>query len=199
MSLTVCENNRNAPALVTPCAFLTTPLLIGASGMTADHSTALRKCIKCLREKPRSEFYRQPRRKDGLFPYCRQCSNRQSTLWRQNNPDKDKVIRQRTAAKHPFGPRASQMKSNYGLDREQYESMLREQDGKCAIPSCGKTLISRFAAKQNSPKFVACVDHDHSNGRVRGLLCNRCNYVVGCVEKHSSIVVDARRYLETQS
>lgn len=51
----------------------------------------------------------------------------------------------------------------YGLPRDQYEAILKLQDGRCAI--CRR----RFVSKRPN------VDHDHTSGAVRGLLCDRCN------------------------
>lgn len=56
----------------------------------------------------------------------------------------------------------SRLKNKFGLTVGQYESMLIEQDGRCAL--CRKLEKKRLA-----------VDHDHDTGRVRGLICNDCN------------------------
>jgi hypothetical protein len=58
---------------------------------------------------------------------------------------------------------------NYGLQKGDYDRMLEEQDGRCAI--CGVEKCStgrRFA-----------VDHCHETGVVRGLLCAACNHAIG--------------------
>jgi hypothetical protein len=68
--------------------------------------------------------------------------------------------------------RTSIYKRKYGLSLEQYEEMLRLQGGTCAL--CGRP-----------PKtYRLNVDHDHITGRVRGLLCYRCNAFV--VAKNTS-------------
>lgn len=51
----------------------------------------------------------------------------------------------------------------YGLEPGQYDRMLEEQDGRCAI--CGKYPRSKRLS----------VDHDHNTQRVRALLCQPCN------------------------
>jgi hypothetical protein len=50
-----------------------------------------------------------------------------------------------------------------GVDDDEYERMLEAQGGGCAI--CG--------AKPKTRRLH--VDHDHATGKVRGLLCHRCN------------------------
>lgn len=58
----------------------------------------------------------------------------------------------------------------YGLDPGEYEKILAEQGGGCAI--CGKRPRARKLA----------VDHDHYDGRVRGLICFFCNTALGVWE-----------------
>lgn len=56
----------------------------------------------------------------------------------------------------------------YGVDKAMFEAMYFEQDGQCAIPSCTREAKS--------------VDHNHTTGKVRGLLCQGCNVAVGFME-----------------
>lgn len=55
----------------------------------------------------------------------------------------------------------------YGITLEQYQELLAKQDGRCAI------------CKRDRPLSV---DHCHTTGRIRGLLCSSCNIVVGHIE-----------------
>lgn len=64
------------------------------------------------------------------------------------------------------------LKKNYGITLEEYQQMFESQDGNCAV--CGKN--------QSNFKRMLAVDHDHSTGEVRGLLCLSCNSVVGLFE-----------------
>lgn len=57
----------------------------------------------------------------------------------------------------------------YGLTPEQYQEMFDRHDGACWL--CGRTQKKRLS-----------VDHDHVTNKVRGLLCNRCNTVLGWLE-----------------
>lgn len=61
------------------------------------------------------------------------------------------------------GPVASRRRQRYGLEPEEYESMLRRQRGMCAL------------CQEPPPPHGFYVDHCHATGRNRGLLCARCN------------------------
>lgn len=65
-------------------------------------------------------------------------------------------------------------KRTYGINLEQYEALLVAQGHRCAI--CGEPYNGSL-----------CVDHDHSSGVVRGLLCNECNIALGMA--HDDVVV----------
>jgi hypothetical protein len=64
----------------------------------------------------------------------------------------------------------SKLKWAYGLTFVEYEKLLEKQHFGCAI--CGRTQVENF-------KKRLCVDHCHATGKVRGLLCTRCNTALG--------------------
>lgn len=71
------------------------------------------------------------------------------------------------------------------LSPEDYEALLQHQGGVCAI--CGR-----------KPKERLVIDHSHSSGLVRGLLCNRCNLGLGLFEDDQKRLLAAIQYLKTQ-
>lgn len=73
------------------------------------------------------------------------------------------------------------MKLKYGIDQETYESLHREQQGACLICKEVKTLV---------------VDHCHTNGHVRGLLCGNCNTGIGMLQESESILLAAISYIK---
>jgi hypothetical protein len=79
--------------------------------------------------------------------------------------------------------------SKYGMTHEQYEDMLMQQNGACAI--CGKPE-SRMI--RGSVAMLA-IDHDHETGKVRGLLCSWCNRRLGVFED-KTFVASAVKYLK---
>ena len=81
--------------------------------------------------------------------------------------------------------RAHRLRSEYGLSVEDYERMYKDQDGLCAI--CGKP-DQRY-------KNLA-VDHCHTTGEVRGLLCRLCNTGIGALGDDVAGLLKALKYLE---
>ena len=64
----------------------------------------------------------------------------------------------------------------YGITPEEYAA-LKHQRG-CVCEICGKALAD------NESGTEVCVDHSHRTGKVRGILCQRCNLLLGTVEKY---------------
>lgn len=81
-----------------------------------------------------------------------------------------------------------QLLNRYGISLEKYKSMLNEQLNKCKI--CGTEKSSNFGKRNLS------VDHNHSTGEVRALLCNKCNLGVEFLEKNPGWADKAIAYLE---
>lgn len=73
---------------------------------------------------------------------------------------------------------ATALKRNYGITPDDYYTMFEQQKGCCAI--CGNPARAK---KDNIPYRLA-VDHDHVSGKVRGLLCMKCNQHLGWHEKY---------------
>jgi hypothetical protein len=70
----------------------------------------------------------------------------------------------------------------YGISREQYEALLAKQGGVCGV--CRKP-----------PQEPLCVDHSHATGRVRGLLCRKCNTALGSFDDDVSVMAAGIAYL----
>jgi hypothetical protein len=78
--------------------------------------------------------------------------------------------------------RRHQLKWRYNLTPEEWEKIFEEQDGKCAI--CKEEASGRKRL------FV-----DHETKKVRGLLCNRCNQVLGYLEEDTFILSNMIEYI----
>ena len=83
--------------------------------------------------------------------------------------------------------RNSKLKKSYGIDGSKYDALLIAQGGVCAI--CKKK------DKSDRGEHLS-VDHDHLNGRVRGLLCSSCNKLLGNSKDNTETLRQALKYLE---
>lgn len=79
--------------------------------------------------------------------------------------------------------RERQLRARYGMTLEDYEALLEAQNGACAI--CEQEWHSHLY-----------VDHSHETGEVRGLLCAKCNTLVGQLETADDIMA-ALVYIQT--
>lgn len=79
---------------------------------------------------------------------------------------------------------ANKLKSRYGLTPAQYEELMRQHEGSCAI--CG-----------SKEKLV--VDHNHTTKKVRGLLCKPCNWGIGSFYEKSELFESAITYLKERN
>jgi len=73
---------------------------------------------------------------------------------------------------------------NYGINHKQYEEMFIQQENKCAI--CGSPQVG---TKRLS------IDHCHKTGKVRALLCQKCNFGLGFFRDNVELLEKAKQYL----
>ena len=76
--------------------------------------------------------------------------------------------------------------ARYNMSLEELDELWSKQNGRCAI--CNGTLDTK--------KY--CIDHDHSSGKVRGLLCSSCNTAIGLLKDSPEIICNAMRYLKNE-
>lgn len=139
---------------------------------------AMRLCTKCNQTKPPSEFYERKAKPGSYYSWCKAC--------REANR-KARYEAQRELARG-WGRKSSYKRqlTKYGLTLDTYDEMLRAQGDSCAI--CGRT------PGENGRRLA--VGHNHRTGGVRGLLCNRCNRLVGQLENNSELCRQAMLYLQ---
>ena len=76
-------------------------------------------------------------------------------------------------------------KSLYGITQDEYDAMYENQGGVCAI--CGGV---------NANRRTLGVDHNHTTGKIRGLLCHACNTGIGHLQDATELLCQAIVYLE---
>ncbi len=86
----------------------------------------------------------------------------------------------------------NKLKRLYGITATEYYVLLERQNHRCAI--CGEKEQIKNAQTKKTIKLS--VDHCHKTGHVRGLLCNRCNTVIGRAEESDAILTRMIDYLK---
>ena len=77
------------------------------------------------------------------------------------------------------------------INLNDYHDLLVKQDNKCAI--CKK---EEAAKHQNGKIKRLSVDHHHDSGKIRGLLCTKCNTAIGLFKESTEILLSAIEYLK---
>jgi hypothetical protein len=132
----------------------------------------LKACRLCHESKPLAEFGKNPRRKSGIQNECRECMRTYQREWKRVHAD---------------GNRDAKLRKKYGLTLKQYKAMLADQDDKCLI--CGEPF------NPDVRWLMACVDHDHETGKVRGILHMNCNAALGLLGDSPEYCEAAAAYL----
>lgn len=142
----------------------------------------MKRCSMCGKEKAESEFYLRLPTKDGARKprtECKACNSiRRKVFFTRLGRRKTQTIqrRQNIMKRH---------NASLGL----FAEMLLVQKGVCAICELPETGIRRGKVQS------LAMDHDHVTGRLRGLLCSRCNGALGMVSDSAHILGRMKSYL----
>lgn len=149
----------------------------------ATESRVVKTCKACETEKPVTDFaltgWKDTRR--GTCKACRATQERDAWKGTHHRP-----------SRAPEYKRRERLKRLFGITLEQYDAMLAEQHGVCAI--CGE---ARSWNRREGDILV--VDHDHTTGVVRGLLCHACNQTLGLMRDDPERLLTAAAYLVQSS
>jgi len=80
----------------------------------------------------------------------------------------------------------------YGISNDEYQQMLLNQDSRCAICYSHETSKTRNGSLKN-----LSVDHCHTTGKIRKLLCSKCNSMLGMANESKETLYAAIKYLES--
>lgn len=138
----------------------------------------MKKCTKCGEVKPLEQFSNHIRHKDGKRPRCKTCE-----AIDQKEAKKKKLEQDFEGTR--MKERQHNLKRMFGMSLEEYDSKLQAQNGVCAI--CGGLC--------KSGKRLA-VDHNHTTGKIRDLLCGNCNGGLGKFLDSPELLLKAADYLK---
>lgn len=129
----------------------------------------MKKCTKCKETKPTSRFKKDKTRPDGASSWCKRCHAKDVKKYQLKN--KEKIIKY----KKKYNVK------QYGITIDDYNEMYQRQGGKCWI--CEK-------------KFdTLCIDHCHDTGKIRKLICQKCNSGIGFLKDNAYLAAKAFIYL----
>ncbi len=123
-------------------------------------------CVLCKVEKYLSEFYKHKSGRHGVDNRCKICFTAYRKDYYKDKPEKLREIK---------------VKCLYGLEADEYKKLKKDQKNICKI--CGK-------------KTKLYVDHNHDTGKVRGLLCHKCNTGIGLLNDNLELLEKAVKYLK---
>ncbi len=133
-------------------------------------------CLKCGVEKPLDDFYKFFDKWSDKYYSSSRCKPCHYEYKRESST----TSRNRKAEK---------LKLRYGLTYEQWERMRANENHSCMI--CG------ISEAETDKKLD--VDHCHTSGKVRGILCNPCNNMIGHAKDNVAVLRAAVEYLEENS
>jgi copper chaperone CopZ len=159
------------------------------------------KNCKQVNPQPLDNFTKHSHTKDGLQVHCKHCRNsinkalrkenkdkyREVQIqWNMDNKDKIQTIEKKWQKANPEKLRAKSMRKKYGISIAEYDFLLLKQEDQCGI------------CKRHKSSFTIrlCIDHNHSTGKIRGLLCSNCNRGLGLFQDRADWLRNAANYLD---
>lgn len=149
-------------------------------------------CRRCKVSKSVDQFWKNSTKSTGLIQYCKGCTNlnHKECRDRQKNGTIKHIIK---FSKKDIGTveykehqRDRVLKKNYGITLEDYNKLFSDQKGCCVICNIHQTELKR----------PLDVDHNHKTGKVRGLLCAKCNTGIGLFNDNVELLNKVIEYLE---
>lgn len=128
---------------------------------------------------------------DGKYRYkpdyvnyviCRACTKAADKKARDKlRTENPKLLEERS--------RRNNLRVIFNIELEDYESMLKQQNYVCAICNRPETTVVRGKLAR------LAVDHDHKTGKIRQLLCGKCNKALGLFDESVDIMLNAIEYV----
>lgn len=152
------------------------PHTVNVSDASSNLAVPAKTCTKCGSTGPFSK----------ASYWCKVCKSAFAKAWYKANKD-----RLGPKKSYPITQRRAQLRRKYGITLEQHDQMVIAQGGRCAI------------CRTNDPGNTSGtwpVDHCHTTGKVRALLCNACNAMLGhskdSIETHKAAIAYLDHYAQ---
>ena len=160
-------------------------------------------CARCNIPKETEEFNKNGQQKDGKHVYCKTCvslyaekyygTHKEKILGRSRNrrladPEKNKKFHRDYRIKFPDRIRNSRLLKAYGINLETWNALFDSQEKCCAI-----------CRTENPGARGWNTDHNHTTGKVRGILCSGCNIGLGLFKDDIKSLLRTVEYLRKAS
>ena len=129
----------------------------------------MKTCSLCKEDKEHTKFFKNKGNKDGYQNYCKPCAKLKRKEW---------ISKEQR--------RAYGIKYAYGLSKAEYNDLLEEQRHSCAV-----CCTNEPGGRTNTWH----VDHNHTTKAVRGLLCAKCNLLLGHADENVEVLYRAVEYI----
>lgn len=139
------------------------------------------RCPGCDQILSPAAFHKDKSKRTGRQKKCKECQYARYLERLAEDPEKVRRIGRESA-------RRNRKRQLYGLSNEEFATMEASQDGKCA-------LCERIPPVKTGTTGGLVVDHNHSTGEVRGLLCHTCNRGLGLLRDDPAVLQRAVAYL----
>ena len=130
----------------------------------------MKKCISCKEKKSLVEFYKS--NKIYYQKECKQCQSNRKSKWYKTASGKE-------------SSRRTKLKQRFGISVEDYNILLDSQNYSCKICKEKESYLGHRLS----------VDHCHTTGKIRGLLCKSCNLGLGNFRDRIDLLEEAKNYL----
>ena len=145
-----------------------------------------KKCRRCGEVKPLSEYNKDKKNKDGHESKCKKCKLEYMKEYHAKNKEKILEYKKEYYSRPEVKDKRSEyckeynsrpevkerrkclnLQKNYGITLEERDEMIEEQGGGCKLCHVDLDSVEPY------------VDHNHITGKVRGVLCPKCNTILG--------------------
>lgn len=183
-------------------------------------------CTKCRIQKSLDNFNKDKRKSDGLNIWCKSCTKiylkdyyqktkvrdlekkntynkkyreehkeeikQKAVIYRKHTREARKIYSKSYKEKNKSEIKNSILKRHFGITLETYNELAINQNNLCLI--CNKPEMG--IDKRSNKRRLLAVDHDHKTGKVRGLLCSKCNRGLGYFNDNVELLKNSINYLE---
>lgn len=144
-------------------------------------------CYDCKRPTSPDGFY--VKKETGRrYRSCKLCFRKKASDWKAKNRSR---VQDSQKKWHDENYRDYALRRQFGLTQADYNKIRDRQNNLCAICGDGETRKDHKTQRVTS----LAVDHCHKSGKIRELLCSRCNLVLGRVSDETALLKKMVKYL----